>query len=370
LPQVAGAVVRLDGVGTICFDLDGTLCSNTFGEYERAEPFAWAIERLNRLADAGHRVVIHTARGTATGLDWSELTREQLQLWGVVYHELRFGKPSADVYVDDRAVRTDDWERGHVLPLPGADGPVSATVVIPARLRSVRLPRKPLAEIAGRTMIAHTYEVAVRADCGPVLVLTDAEEVADEVRSFGGEVLMTDGRHESGTARIASVATRLITPIVVNLQADAPLTDPRVVTETAENAAASGAPVTMPVYRLTRDDDIHDPGIVKVARGADGRALYCSRSPIPFVRDSSAGWAAEANFWGHPGLYAYSVDFLRAFPELPMSPLEDAERLEQLRWLAAGLRIHTFEVEPQPPSIDTPTDLELVRELLATRTAG
>ena len=249
-------------------------------------------------------------------------------------------------------------------------GTISATVVIPARLRSVRLPRKPLVEIGGRTMIAHTYEVAVRADCGPVLVLTDAEEVADEVRSFGGEVLMTDSGHESGTARIASVAGRLTTPIVVNLQADAPLTDPGVVAEIADQAAASGAPVTMPVYRLTRDEDIHDPGVVKVVRAADGRALYCSRSPIPFVRDSSAAWGTEANFWGHPGLYAYSGDFLRAFPELPMSPLEDAEKLEQLRWLAAGLRIHTFEVEPQPPSIDTPRDLELVRDLLVTRTAG
>jgi 3-deoxy-manno-octulosonate cytidylyltransferase (CMP-KDO synthetase) len=360
----------LQGVGTICFDLDGTLCTNTFGEYERAEPYAWAISRVNRLADAGHRIVIHTARGTATGIDWDELTRGQLKVWGVAYHELVFGKPSADVYVDDRGMHTDDWRRGEALPMPAPDGAVSATVVIPARLGSTRLARKPLLEIGGRTMIAHTHDVAVRACCGPVLVLTDADEVADEVRSFGGEVLMTDGRHESGTARIASVADRLSTPIVVNLQADAPLIDPGVVAKAADQAAASGGPVTMPVYRITRDEDLLDPAVVKVVRAADGRALYCSRSPIPHVRDASAAGEPGANFWGHPGLYAYTVDFLRAFPELPMSPLEDAEKLEQLRWLEAGLRIHTFEVEPQPTSVDTPPDLERARELLLARVSA
>jgi 3-deoxy-manno-octulosonate cytidylyltransferase (CMP-KDO synthetase) len=357
----------LEGVGTICFDLDGTLCTNTSGEYERAEPYAWAIERVNRLADAGHRIVIHTARGTLTGIDWDALTRVQLRVWGVAYHELVFGKPSADVYVDDRGVHADHWRRGDALGIPGPAGRVSATVIIPARLGSTRLARKPLVEIAGRTMIAHTYAVAVRARCGRVLVLTDAEEVADEVRSFGGEVLMTDARHESGTARIASVADQVSTSIVVNLQADAPLIDPRVLAEAADQAAACGAPVTMPVYRLTRDEDLVDPGIVKVVRAADGRALYCSRSPIPYVRDASAAWAPGAKFFGHPGLYAYTADFLRAFPELPMSPLEDAEKLEQLRWLEAGLRIHTFEVEPQPKSIDTPGDLERVRELFPAR---
>ena len=348
-------------MGTICFDLDGTLCTNTFGEYQRAEPYAWAIERVKRLAGAGHRIVIHTARGTATGIDWDELTRRQLKRWGVPYDELVFGKPSADVYVDDRGMHTDDWRRGEALPIPA--GPASATVVIPARLGSTRLARKPLLEIAGRTMIAHTHEAAVRAGCGPVLVLTDAEEVADEVRSFRGEVLMTDGRHESGTARIASVADRLSTPIVVNLQADAPLIDPGVVAEAADQAAAGGAPVTMPVYRITRNEDLLDPAVVKVVRADDGRALYCSRSPIPYVRDGAPG----ANFWAHPGLYAYTTDFLRAFPELPMSLLEHAEKLEQLRWLEAGLRIHTFEVQPQPTSVDTPRDLERARELFLAR---
>jgi branched-subunit amino acid aminotransferase/4-amino-4-deoxychorismate lyase len=104
---------------TICFDLDGTLCTNTFGEYEQAEPLPWAIERVNELAGAGHRIVIFTARGTATGIDWDALTRRQLADWGVSYDDLRFGKPSADVYVDDRAVHTTAWLCGAASDVPG-----------------------------------------------------------------------------------------------------------------------------------------------------------------------------------------------------------------------------------------------------------
>ncbi len=239
----------------------------------------------------------------------------------------------------------------------------SATVVIPARLESSRLSRKVLADIGGRSMIELTHETAVRADCGPVLVATDSEEVAE-----GGEAVMTEAALESGTARIASLASRLQTGVVVNLQGDAPLTDPQVVGMAAREAAASGAPVTMPVYRMTRAEDVHDPSVVKVVRRADGRTLYCSRSAIPHVGGPVAdAWVERATFWGHVGLYAYRQDFLRDFTQLPDSELEGAERLEQLRWLEAGLEIHTFEVPPQGPSVDTPAQLERVREMLSAQ---
>ena len=104
---------------TLCFDLDGVLCTNTWGEYEEAEPIPWAIERVNALAEAGHRIVVFTARGTATGIDWEPLTREQLERWGVAYDELSFGKPSADVYIDDRAVHSDAWRWADAHSLPG-----------------------------------------------------------------------------------------------------------------------------------------------------------------------------------------------------------------------------------------------------------
>jgi hypothetical protein len=106
---------------TLCFDLDGTLCSNTFGEYESAAPFPWAVARVNALAGAGHRIVIFTARGSATGIDWRDRTRGQLEGWGVHYDDLVFGKPSADVYVDDRAVHTDAWRAAGALAPPGFD---------------------------------------------------------------------------------------------------------------------------------------------------------------------------------------------------------------------------------------------------------
>ena len=103
---------------TFCFDLDGTLCTNTWGEYEQARPFPWAIERVNALARAGHRILIFTARGGTTGIDWRERTEAQLQAWGVHYDELVFGKPTADVYVDDRTVHVDAWRYGSALTVP------------------------------------------------------------------------------------------------------------------------------------------------------------------------------------------------------------------------------------------------------------
>lgn len=241
---------------------------------------------------------------------------------------------------------------------------MTTAVAIPARLRSSRLERKVLADLGGRTMLQRTHEVAVSAACGPVVVLTDDHEVAATVRGFGGEALLTRYDHESGTARIAEVAEALDADVVVNLQGDAPFTDPAVVARCACEAAAAGAPVTMPVHRLQREEDVHDPSVVKVLRAHDGRVLACSRSPVPHVRDARGPWIDDATFFGHPGLYAYTRGFLRTFADLPPSPLEAAERLEQLRWLEAGVRIHSFEVEPQGPSIDTPADLARARDEL------
>jgi 3-deoxy-manno-octulosonate cytidylyltransferase (CMP-KDO synthetase) len=243
-----------------------------------------------------------------------------------------------------------------------------ATVAIPARLESTRLPRKVLADVGGRTLVRRAHDVAVAARCGPVIVLTDAEEVAEEVRRFGGEVWLTSSELSSGTARIAAVADRIESAVVVNLQADAPLTDPAVVARAAREAQTADSPVTMPVYRLENEDGVHDPSVVKVVRAKSGRALYCSRSAIPYVRgEAPERWAEAAVFWGHVGLYAYTLDFLRSFDAIAPSPLEEAEQLEQLRWLDGGVPIQTFEVPPQGPSVDTAAQLEEVRALLAAR---
>jgi 3-deoxy-D-manno-octulosonate cytidylyltransferase len=242
-------------------------------------------------------------------------------------------------------------------------------VAIPARLRSSRLPDKLLLDIGGQSLLKRTYAVAVEAGCGPVMVLTDAPEIKAEVEAFGGQAVMTDAALESGTARISSVADRFDSAVVVNLQGDAPLTDPGVVAAAAEAAADTGAAVTMAVYPLQRPEDVADPNTVKVVRAHDGRVLYCSRAPIPYVRDEphNGSLLDSRLYWGHCGIYAYSRGFLDEFADIPESPLEGAERLEQLRWLEAGIHVHSFEVAAQGTSVDTAADLQRVRIAFAER---
>ncbi|HYI38530.1 MAG TPA: 3-deoxy-manno-octulosonate cytidylyltransferase [Thermoleophilaceae bacterium] len=245
---------------------------------------------------------------------------------------------------------------------------MSAVVAIPARLQSSRLPRKLLLDVAGRPLIQRTHDVAVAADAGPVVVLTDSREIADRVEGFGGEAVMTAGDLDSGTARIASVAERFDTDVVVNLQGDAPLTDPEVVAAAARSAQDSGAPVTMAVYPLGRAADVADPNTVKVVRARNGRVVYCSRAPIPYIRDEPVPRALDSPLhWGHSGIYAYSRGFLDEFADISASQLEEAERLEQLRWLEAGIEVRWFEVEAQGPSVDTAADLQRVRVAFAER---
>jgi len=181
----------LQGRGDDAASTSTARCAPTrSAKYQRAEPYAWAIERVKRLAGAGHRIVIHTARGTGDRIDWDDLTAASSSAGACRMTSSLFASERRRVRRRTVACTPTTGVRGEALPIPA--GPASATVVIPARLGSTRLARKPLLEIAGRTMIAHTHEAAVRAGCGPVLVLTDAEEVADEVRSFRGEVLMTE----------------------------------------------------------------------------------------------------------------------------------------------------------------------------------
>jgi hypothetical protein len=184
---------------TICFDLDGTLCTNTFGEYEDAEPFPWAVARVNALADAGHRIIVLTARGFATGLDWDEVTRGQLARWGVRYEALHFGKPNADVYVDDRAVHTDAWRVSDRTRPPGfaralgePDDELPAAPA-PERTAVIEVART----FGGRLLYAreHAELVLGRAEAAGLRLLPAAAEVEQAMRaaadtSAGGEDLI------------------------------------------------------------------------------------------------------------------------------------------------------------------------------------
>lgn len=238
---------------------------------------------------------------------------------------------------------------------------LTSCIVIPARLASTRLPRKMLLADSGKPMVQHTYEAAAAATkADRVIVATDDEEILQCVESFGGEAIMTDPALASGTDRVAEIAQQLPEfDIFVNLQGDEPEMDgaaiDRVIELLEENPTAQMTTVAAPLRDI---EQLSDPACVKVVFAANGKALYFSRSQIPFFRDSPNPPmdADPAKFHLHVGLYAYRRDFLLSFADLPPSMLEEAERLEQLRVLEAGHDIFVGSIPNATRGIDTPED--------------
>lgn len=255
------------------------------------------------------------------------------------------------------------------------------TVVIPARYESSRLPGKPLADILGKPMIQHVVEQAQKSGAARVVVATDDQRVVDAVESFGAQALMTSADHQSGTERIAEVVELLhLTDdeIVVNVQGDEPLIPPEVIIQLAENlssqALAKMATLAVPV---TDSQEIFNPNAVKVTLDKNGYALYFSRAPIPFNRQHFVEGSANGQtpvlsqdviqgYLRHIGIYAYKAGFIKWYAGLEESPLEKTESLEQLRVLWHGERIHVAQAIKNPPAgVDTPDDLERVRQQLS-----
>jgi 3-deoxy-manno-octulosonate cytidylyltransferase (CMP-KDO synthetase) len=236
-------------------------------------------------------------------------------------------------------------------------------VVIPARYRSTRFPGKPLAEIAGRPMIQHVYERATRASLvDAVVVATDDERIRQAVEAFGGRAWVTRPDHETGSDRVAEVAASLACDVVVNLQGDEPLIQPEAIDQAVEPLRADpGVQMTTLCRAIQDPEDLASPNVVKVVRDLRGDALYFSRSPIPFTRETEDGPLG----WKHIGLYAYRRDLLLRFARLPASPLERRESLEQLRALEHGVHIRVVETTWDSVGVDTPADLERVRRLAA-----
>lgn len=247
------------------------------------------------------------------------------------------------------------------------------TVLIPARLSSTRLPRKPLADLGGLPMVVRVARQAARSAAGRVVVAADHEEIVDACRAHGVEALLTAADHPTGSDRLAE-ACRLLgldgRDLVVNVQGDEPLVDPATIDACADALRADPDCVMATVaHVLDGADDFRNPNVVKLVCDARGRALYFSRAPIPWWRDGSrAGLACPGDPapLRHVGLYAYHAGFLRRFPSLPASPLEAVESLEQLRVLWHGERIAVHVSQARPgPGVDTPEDLARVRALLA-----
>ncbi len=260
-----------------------------------------------------------------------------------------------------------------------SDGAIVA--IIPARFASTRLPGKPLADIHGKTLVQRVWERARAARRpGRVVVATDDERIASVVRGFGGEAVMTSPDHPTGTDRLAEAAGTLGARIVVNVQGDEPMLDPRgvdaAVDALCDDAEADISTLSLPLVEAA---EMLTPSVVKVVADARGYALYFSRAPIPHVRrGAAADWPASAQAAvdrglarKHVGLYAYRRDALLRFASLPPSPLEEAEGLEQLRALHHGFRIRVVPVEGDAGvAVDTPEDLERVRALLVPGNGG
>ncbi len=246
-------------------------------------------------------------------------------------------------------------------------------VLIPARLASTRLPNKPLADLGGLPMVVRVAQRAQRSQARQVVVATDHPDVQAACEAHGVAVVMTRSDHATGSDRLAEACALLGLDgrdAVVNLQGDEPLIDPALVDACAHLLHTRSECVMSTVAHPIDDPaELRNPNVVKVVCDAQGRALYFSRAPIPWWRDAPGGAAAGVlpvpAPLRHIGLYGYRAGFLRSFPALPPSPLEQIESLEQLRVLWHGERIAVHVTNTRPgPGVDTPEDLHKVRALL------
>jgi 3-deoxy-manno-octulosonate cytidylyltransferase (CMP-KDO synthetase) len=262
--------------------------------------------------------------------------------------------------------------------IPKGMVPMKVTAVIPARYGSTRFEGKPLADILGKPMIRHVYERVSRSRLvRDVIVATDDQRIYEAVREFGGHVVMTDTGHPSGTDRVAEVAERLKSEIILNVQGDEPLIRASLIDKAVRPLLDDRS--LMMATLMTRLKDVKDwlnPNVVKVVTDRKGMALYFSRSPIPFPRDfnirgQSATFPGDQKdlpgiFYKHIGVYVYRREFLLKLSRMQPTPLEKSEKLEQLRVLENGFRIKVVAVNDEPPCVDTPEDLRKVLALLSS----
>jgi 3-deoxy-manno-octulosonate cytidylyltransferase (CMP-KDO synthetase) len=253
---------------------------------------------------------------------------------------------------------------------------MQSVVAVPARLESSRLPGKVLADIGGKPMLQRVLERCAEATTPAAVVLcTDSQDLVDRAAAWGFAALITSVSCASGSERIASVVDQLVAraggssadTLIINVQGDQPFIDPQVIEAMAgEFADRRPTPeVLTPVYRMGADK-VHNPNVVKTLLAADGRALYFSRSAVPHVRGvEPEHWHVHTTYWGHVGIYGYRADVLQRWQQLPHSPLEQIEKLEQLRLIEAGIQIGTYPVEGESLSVDTADQLKEARAIAA-----
>lgn len=256
--------------------------------------------------------------------------------------------------------------------------------VLPARLGSERIPRKPLVRLAGRPLVEWSWRSARAVEAfDEVWVATDSDEIAEVVEGFGGRAVLTEPGHPSGTDRVAEAAARPEArsyEIVVNYQADEPFLPPAPVARAVDEVRGGAAEIATLAAPVRSEDEWRAEGVVKVVRGRDGDALYFSRAPVPHPRDAGTPWSGgdsnddgegpsgqRSPFLRHVGVYVFRRRALERWVELPPSPLEELERLEQLRALEAGMRIRVAVGPEMEPGVDEPADLRRAERILARR---
>jgi len=249
---------------------------------------------------------------------------------------------------------------------PPFENKYMVTLCIPARLASTRLPRKVLSDLGGKPVVQHVWERAKQVkQAERVVIVTDAEEVAEIARKFGAEVLMTSPDCPSGTARISSILDQLPGDFFINVQGDEPFIESSLLDDLITCWKKTQCSLITAVSKITDVERLQSPSVVKVVRAENGEALYFSRSPIPFFRGKEIqDWLNDYSYWSHIGVYGYNRDALARYPKLSATTLESVESLEQLRFLAHGFKFQTIETHYHPIAIDTAEDLAAARKLL------
>ena len=237
--------------------------------------------------------------------------------------------------------------------------------VIPARYASTRFPGKPLVMIGGKTMIQRVYEQCLKANfLAKVVVATDDDRIFQEVKSFGGEVVMTATHHQSGTDRCLEALQQMNYPYdgVVNVQGDEPFIDPDQINQLVHLLQTSQAQIATLAFKITKTEELENPNVVKLVKTNQDLAIYFSRFPIPFVRSvQQHSFVENHNFYKHIGIYAYRAEVLQQIADLQPSSLEVAESLEQLRWIENGFSIAVGVTEKENIGIDTPEDMKKIQ---------
>src|ERR1035441_5038100 len=262
-----------------------------------------------------------------------------------------------------------DFSSVQSVSAAGKDGAMKVLGIIPARYASTRFPGKPLALIAGKPLIRHVVERCQQAkSLAEVIVATDDTRIWEVAQSFC-RAEMTAPAHPSGSDRIAEVAARCACDAVVNIQGDEPLIDPAVIDAVA--GALAQTEMSTAATPITNPDEYGDPNVVKVVVSATGRALYFSRRTIPYLRDAASGSVSEQlaafPFLKHLGIYGYRRETLLRLVRFPVSPLERAEKLEQLRAMEHGIPIAVVKVDYDSVGVDVPADVGRVERLLTSR---